>query len=138
MSKATSDYEQGRKEVVTEVFKALILVNAGACLALVTFLKDAKGNHLLPGSAGVVLGMFASGLVLAFVSAWIRFDHSIEAEIQARNPGQVPWFFKNRLHLWLQAGSAFAFLLGCAVAAIQLQEGELRCEKPPPCECHCR
>jgi hypothetical protein len=106
----TKDYALSRATLVTEIFKALLLINGGGAVALLTLLKDTRTPNLAVVAGYGCLWM-SGGLMAAVLSAAFRFWQSIAAEEKPGTPTQKAF----RVVYWgLMILSAFCFGVGAA------------------------
>jgi hypothetical protein len=110
---------------MTEILKALLLVNGGGAAVALTLLKDVTVTQrdYYELAAPAVLGsiVMALGLLLAVLSASARFTHSREAEKveysdrDACEKKQTRW---RKTYLLLMALSGASFALGITIVAL--------------------
>lgn len=94
---------------MTEIFKALLLINGGGAVALLTLVKDGKGALPLLAAQGAV--WMSVGLLAAIFSALFRFWHSVAAQ---KTPGTEQQIWLRVTYLSLMVLSALLFSLGAA------------------------
>jgi hypothetical protein len=95
---------------MTEIFKALLLINGGGAVALLTLVDGTSRPSLLVAAAQGALWL-SGGLVLAVISAVFRFWHSLSAD---HEPGSSKQRSLRIAYLSLLVMSAACFAVGAA------------------------
>jgi hypothetical protein len=121
---SAKDYAVSRATLMTEVFKSLLLVNAGGAAALLLILKEvaitapSKYGHLgIPiANAAIVMSI---GLFIAVMSAFVRFWHSILAENRPGRPAQLALRIA---YTFLMLASAGCFLAATVIIVSPVKE----------------
>jgi hypothetical protein len=118
-------YSLSRAGLMTEILKALLLVNGGGAAVALTLLKDVtvaqRDYYALAEPAVHGSIVMALGLLLAVLSAGARFTHSREAEKveygdrKACEKKQNRW---RRTYLLLMALSGISFAIGIGIVAL--------------------
>ena len=116
------DYALSRASLMTEVFKALLLINGGGAIALLAFLKEVATSQnevyrqlVVPAAFGAML--MGAGLLSAVISALFRFQHSREAESMQYKEAKAS-VCRTKLFQWLYQLALVVSALCFAAAAV--------------------
>lgn len=102
--------------ISVEGMKALLLINGGAIVALLTFLGNAKAGKELAQCSGVPLAAFVFGViftvitfVFAYATQFALFNETVRPE-KYRGPKHMAFVYLSLLFILL---SLIAFIVGC-------------------------
>jgi hypothetical protein len=113
--KQLPDPEQtrNRTEVLNQFFRGMLLLNGGACVALLAFLQAIwdKANPSFVRTVVFSMAFFLSGLVFSAVSQFARYKISLDLQFGRVRSGRL-W---QRVYLWLVALSVLTFVGGAIV-----------------------
>jgi hypothetical protein len=121
---ADPEQTRHRLEILNQFFRGMLLLNGGACVALLAFVQ-AIWERRPPGFLHVVvygIAFFLLGLVFSVVGQYARYEISLHSQFRRKRKAQ--WW--RRAYGWLVALSVLAFVGGAAVILYGLYSA------PPP------
>jgi hypothetical protein len=110
---ADEEQTRNRLAILNEFFKGMLLLNGGACLALLAFVQAIWERRPPNFLHVIVYGMafFLAGLVFIAVSQYARYEVSLHSQFR-RDQKAKRW---RRAYGWLVALSVLAFVGGAVV-----------------------
>ena len=109
MDKRADDLERASIDASTQGLKALLLLNGGACIALLAFISSTIGTRVIGREAAFILSArqalvyFAIGAGLSVVTCIFAYLANQAYSSHLRNAAEYPrhWTYG---HLWTRAG----------------------------------